>query len=123
MAYKTAYDPLLRMALVPRVLEARGLDVTPAIRAKVAQRGDAETCAVLDIIYHDEVGHVRFGNHWYQHLCRERNLDPQELFRRLLRRYDMFIFRGHVNLEAREQAGFSAFELAMLEHFEASLKV
>ena len=50
-------------------------------------------------------------------------LDPQELFRRLLRRYDMFIFRGHVNLEAREQAGFSAFELAMLEHFEASLKV
>jgi len=123
MAYKTAYDPLLRMALVPRVLEARGLDVTPAIRAKVAQRGDEETCAVLDIIYRDEVGHVRFGNHWYQHLCRERNLDPQELFRRLLRRYDMFIFRGHVNLEAREQAGFSAFELAMLEHFEASLKV
>ena len=123
MAYKTAYDPLLRMALVPRVLEARGLDVTPAIRAKVAQRGDAETCAVLDIIYRDEVGHVRIGNHWYQHLCRERGLDPQELFRRLLRRYDMFIFRGHVNLEAREQAGFSAFELAMLEHFEASLKV
>ncbi len=49
--------------------------------------------------------------------CRERGLDSQELFRRLLRRYDMFIFRGHVNLEAREQAGFSAFELAMLEHF------
>ena len=63
MAYKTAYDPLLRMALVPRVLEARGLDVTPGIRAKVAQRGDVETCDVLDIIYRDEVGHVAIGNH------------------------------------------------------------
>ncbi|WP_416191087.1 ferritin-like domain-containing protein [Neisseria sp. CCUG12390] len=122
MAYKTAYDPLLRMALVPRVLEARGLDVTPSIRAKVEQRGDADTCAVLDIIYRDEVGHVRIGNHWYQHLCRERGLEPIALFRRLLARYDMFIFRGYVNIEARERAGFSAFELAMLEDFEQSLK-
>ncbi|PJO77520.1 DUF455 family protein [Neisseria brasiliensis] len=122
MAYKTAYDPLLRMALVPRVLEARGLDVTPGIRAKVEQRGDAETCAVLDIIYRDEVGHVQFGNHWYQYLCRERGLEPIALFRQLIARYDMFIFRGYVNIEAREKAGFSAFELAMLEDFEKSLK-
>ena len=122
MAYKTAYDPLLRMALVPRVLEARGLDVTPSIRAKVAQRGDTETCAVLDTIYRDEVGHVRIGNHWYQYLCRERGLEPIALFRALLRHYDLFVFRGYVNLEAREQAGFSAFELAMLENFEGSLK-
>lgn len=122
MAYKTAYDPLLRMALVPRVLEARGLDVTPGIRAKVEQRGDAETCAVLDIIYRDEVGHVQFGNHWYQYLCRERGLEPIALFRQLIARYDMFIFRGYVNIEAREKAGFSAFELAMLEDFEQSLK-
>ncbi|MRN37363.1 DUF455 domain-containing protein [Neisseria sp. N95_16] len=122
MAYKTAYDPLLRMALVPRVLEARGLDVTPGIRAKVEQRGDAETCAVLDIIHRDEVGHVQFGNHWYQYLCRERGLEPIALFRQLIARYDMFIFRGYVNIEAREKAGFSAFELAMLEDFEESLK-
>ncbi|MCP1661269.1 ferritin-like domain-containing protein [Neisseria perflava] len=122
MAYKTAYDPLLRMALVPRVLEARGLDVTPGIRAKVAQRGDEETCAVLDIIYRDEVGHVRFGNHWYQYLCRERGLEPVVLFRNLLARYDMFIFRGYVNIEARERAGFSRFELDMLEDFEQSIK-
>ncbi len=122
MAYKTAYDPLLRMALVPRVLEARGLDVTPGIRAKVEQRGDADTCAVLDIIYRDEVGHVRIGNHWYQYLCRARGLEPTSLFRKLLARYDMFIFRGYVNIEAREQAGFSPFELAMLEDFEQSLK-
>ncbi|MDO4640566.1 MAG: ferritin-like domain-containing protein [Neisseria sp.] len=122
MAYKTAFDPLLRMALVPRVLEARGLDVTPAIRAKVAQRNDEETCAVLDIIYRDEVGHVQIGNHWYMWLCRMRGLEPLPLFRRLLSRFDMFIFRGYVNIEARERAGFSRFELDMLEDFEKSLK-
>ncbi|OSI10773.1 ferritin-like domain-containing protein [Neisseria canis] len=122
MAYKTAFDPLLRMALVPRVLEARGLDVTPGIRAKVAQRGDEETCAVLDIIYHDEVGHVQIGNHWYMWLCRQRGLEPVALFRNLLARYDMFIFRGYVNMEARERAGFSRFELEMLEDFESSMK-
>ncbi len=122
MADKTAFDPLLRMALVPRVLEARGLDVTPGIRAKVAQRGDEETCAVLDIIYRDEVGHVRIGNHWYQELCKARALEPVALFRRLIARYDLFIFRGYVNMEARERAGFSRFELEMLEDFEKSLR-
>lgn len=123
MAYKTAFDPLLRMALVPRVLEARGLDVTPGIREKVAQKGDEATCAVLDIIYRDEVGHVKIGNRWYQYLCQQRGLEPVTLFRQLLRQYDMFVFRGYVNLEARERAGFSAFELAMLEDFEQSMKM
>lgn len=118
MAYKTAFDPLLRMALVPRVLEARGLDVTPGMRKKIAQKGDDETCAVLDIIYREEVGHVRAGNYWYQYLCKQRGLEPLTLFRRLLSRYDLFIFRGYVNLQAREQAGFSSFELEMLENFE-----
>lgn len=108
MAYKTAYDPLLRMALVPRVLEARGLDVTPGIRAKVEQRGDSATCGVLDIIYRDEVGHVAIGNRWYQHLCRERGLEPVALFRSLIARYDMFIFRGYVNIEAREKRASAA---------------
>ena len=123
MAYKTAFDPLLRMALVPRVLEARGLDVTPNIRAKVAQQGDDATCEVLDIIYHDEVGHVHIGNYWYQHLCQQRGLEPMALFRRLLSRYDMFIFRGYINIEARERAGFSRFELDMLQDFEQSIKM
>ncbi|PIT28210.1 hypothetical protein BGI37_01090 [Snodgrassella alvi] len=118
MAYKTAFDPLLRMALVPRVLEARGLDVTPGMRTKIAQKGDHATCAVLDIIYRDEVGHVQVGNYWYQYLCQLRGLEPLALFRRLLSRYDLFIFRGYVNIDAREQAGFSRFELEMLENFE-----
>lgn len=119
MADKTAFDPLLRMALVPRVLEARGLDVTPGIRAKAAARGDADTCAVLDIIYRDEVGHVAVGNRWYQCLCDARGLDAVMLFRSLMARYDLFVFRGYVNLEARGRAGFSEFELAMLAQFEA----
>ena len=110
------------MALVPRVLEARGLDVTPAIRAKVEQRGDLATCEVLDTIYRDEVGHVQIGNHWYCYLCEQRGLEPMALFRELLRRYDMFIFRGYVNLEARERAGFSSFEMQMLENFEQSFQ-
>ncbi len=121
MAYQTAFDPLLRMALVPRVLEARGLDVTPAIQAKITQMGDADTVAVLDVVYRDEIGHVAIGNHWYQYLCQQRGLDPVALFRQLIRRYDLFVFRGYVNKEARVEAGFSAFELSLLEDFEQSL--
>ena len=120
MAYKTAYDPLLRMALVPRVLEARGLDVTPAMRAKIEQKGDVETCKVLDIIYRDEVGHVKVGNEWYHHLCQQRSLDALDLFKQLIQRYDLFLFRGHLNIEARERAGFSAFELSLLQHFQTT---
>ena len=120
MAYKTAYDPLLRMALVPRVLEARGLDVTPAMRAKIEQKGDAETCKVLDIIYRDEVGHVKVGNDWYHCLCQQRGLDALSVFKQLIQRYDLFLFRGHLNIEARERAGFSAFELSLLQDFQAA---
>ena len=120
MAYKTAYDPLLRMALVPRVLEARGLDVTPAMRAKIEQKGDAATCAVLDIIYRDEVGHVKVGNDWYHCLCQQRGLDALSVFKQLIQRYDLFLFRGHLNIEARERAGFSAFELSLLQDFQAA---
>lgn len=120
MAYKTAYDPLLRMALVPRVLEARGLDVTPAMRAKIEQKGDVATCQVLDIIYRDEVGHVKVGNDWYHYLCQQRGLDALQVFQDLIRRYDLFLFRGHLNMEARERAGFSAFELALLQDFQAA---
>lgn len=122
MADQTAYDPLLRMALVPRVLEARGLDVTPAIREKVQQKGDSQTVQVLDIIYRDEIGHVRIGNRWYDHLCRQRGLDPIALFRTLLQRHDLFIFRGHINHDGRNQAGFSQFELTLLEQFEHDRK-
>lgn len=118
MADKTAYDPLVRMALVPRVLEARGLDVTPGIQAKLSSIGDAETVAILDMIYEEEKGHVAIGNHWFGYLCQQRCLDPLTVFKALLRCYDVFVFRGYFNVAARTEAGFSAFELSMLQDFQ-----
>lgn len=120
MADKTAFDPLLRMALVPRVLEARGLDVTPGIRGKFAAAGDEAACSALDVIYRDEVGHVRIGNYWFAYLCYERGLAPVTVFQTLLQRYDVYVFRGYVNLEARQEAGFSEDELNALSDFEAA---
>ncbi|MBP6860832.1 MAG: ferritin-like domain-containing protein [Neisseriaceae bacterium] len=118
MADKTAYDPLVRMALVPRVLEARGLDVTPGIQAKLTSIGDAETVAILDMIYAEEKDHVAIGNRWFAHLCQQRGLDPLSVFKGLLKRYDVFVFRGYFNVSARTEAGFSAFELSMLQDFQ-----
>jgi len=69
MAEKTATDVLKRMALVPRVLEARGLDVTPGIIEKLKQAEDTEAVAILEIIYRDEIGHVEIGTRWFRHVC------------------------------------------------------
>ncbi len=118
MAHKTAYDPLVRMALVPRVLEARGLDVTPGIQAKLTSIGDTETVAILDMIYAEEKGHVAIGNRWFTYLCQQRGLDPLRVFKGLLKRYDVFVFRGYFNVDARTEAGFSEFELSMLQDFQ-----
>lgn len=114
MTRKTDHDPLARMALVPRVLEARGLDVTPGIQKRLAAIGDEASVAVLDIILRDEIGHVRIGNHWFCELCRQRGLEPQSTFRRLLDEYAMQLYPGEYNLPAREAAGFFADELAAL---------
>ncbi|MGS0758080.1 ferritin-like domain-containing protein, partial [Roseateles sp. GG27B] len=75
MAERTAGDVLARMALVPRTLEARGLDATPPLQAKLARAGDHRAVEILAIILKDEVGHVLIGNRWYRHLCREQGLD------------------------------------------------
>jgi uncharacterized ferritin-like protein (DUF455 family) len=114
MALRTAHDPLVRMALVPRLLEARGLDVTPGIRARLASVGDREAVRILEIIERDEIGHVAIGNHWYKHLCAERGLDPVTTFRDLLREYDAPAFGAPFHEEARRAAGFSEEELALL---------
>lgn len=111
----TDHDALARMALVPRVLEARGLDATPAIQHKLAGIGDRDSIAVLDIILRDEVGHVAIGNHWFHVLCRERNLDPVATFRQQLAEHDIGLHRGCYNLAARREAGFSEAELAWLQ--------
>lgn len=115
MAMKTAHDPLARMALVPRVLEARGLDATPAIVEKLRSAGDDKAVAILAIIERDEIGHVAIGNRWYLHLCQERGLEPVQTFRRLLKEFDAPPLKPPFNIEARRKSGFAEAELTWLQ--------
>lgn len=110
-AEKTAGDLLARLALVPRTLEARGLDVTPAIRAKLVQAGDEAGAAILDIILRDEIGHVSIGNHWFKWLCQQQQLQPASCYLDLASRYRVPLPRAPFNLEARRAAGFEEQEL------------
>ncbi|MGI4843185.1 MAG: ferritin-like domain-containing protein [Janthinobacterium lividum] len=112
MVEKTRGDVLARMALVPRTLEARGLDAIPPLRAKLAQAGDLEAAAILDVLLVDEVGHVEIGNRWYLHLCALRALEPVSTYAELTVRYKAPVLKGPFNIEARRQAGFSEAELA-----------
>ncbi len=116
MATKTQDDVLARMALVPRILEARGLDVTPAIQQKLRQAGDHSAVAILDVILRDEVGHVAIGNHWFHHLCEQRDLEPVAEMESLMLKYAAPRPRPPFNLEARRRAGFNDAELAALQH-------
>ena len=115
MAQKTAFDPLVRMALVPRVLEARGLDVTPGIVKKLQARGDECAVEALEIIMRDEIGHVAAGSRWFKYLCEKRGLEPESTFRRLLSQYMTGRLKGPFHKEARREGGFSEAELAYLE--------
>ncbi|HSC80502.1 MAG TPA: ferritin-like domain-containing protein [Chitinolyticbacter sp.] len=115
MALKTDHDVMVRMALVPRILEARGLDVTPGIREKLKQSGDLRACEILDVILRDEVGHVRVGNRWYHHCCVLRGLDPVATFVSLLREHEAPRLKGRLNYAARRAAGFSEEELALID--------
>ena len=114
MAEKTKADLLARLALVPRTLEARGLDASPAIRSKLAAVGDHEGAAILDIILRDEIGHVAVGNRWYRHVCHERGLDPIAAYAQLAEQYRAPKLRGPFNREARLAAGFEAAEIDAL---------
>lgn len=114
MADKTSDDVLARMALVPRTLEARGLDASPSMRAKLAQAGDQAAAEILDIILHDEIGHVAIGNRWYNMLCVARGLDPVSTYTALAKQYKAPVLRGPFNLSARRDAGFSEAELHAL---------
>ena len=117
MCEKTAHDGLARMALVPRTLEARGLDATPLIQDKLRKANTADTLqavALLDIILRDEVGHVAIGNHWYHWLCVQRGLDPVTLYGELVRRYEAPRLKPPFNIAARKKAGFTDTELDYL---------
>lgn len=115
MCRRTAHDALARLALVPRLLEARGLDACPALIKKLASVKDARGVEILEIILRDEIGHVLIGNRWYDYLCVARGANPAEQFQLILKEYDVPPPRPPLHWAAREAAGFSAKELRFLE--------
>lgn len=116
MVEKTKGDVLARMALVPRTMEARGLDAVPAMRERFLQAKDFGLVEILDIILHDEITHVAIGNHWFNYVCGERGVDPIQSFSSLCKTYNAPTLRGPFNMEARRMAGFSENELKQLEN-------
>lgn len=115
MARRTAHDIVARLALVPRTLEARGLDATPPLRAKFARAGDARAVEILDVILRDEIGHVAIGNRWYRFACERAGLDPVAIYPELAARHDAPRLRPPFNHEARRAAGFTDAEIAWLD--------
>jgi uncharacterized ferritin-like protein (DUF455 family) len=109
-ACKTADSCLARMALVPRVLEARGLDVTPAMIERLERVGDHATIAILRLILREEVAHVAIGTRWFRHCCMLAGVDPDQTFLTLVRTHSPGAIRRPFNTEARDIAGFTATE-------------
>jgi len=114
MAERTRGDVLARIALVPRTMEARGLDASPPLRNKFLQIGDADAAHILEIILRDEIGHVAIGNHWFNWLCEQRGLEPVASYQVLAGQYHAPAMRKPLNMEARRKAGFTEEELALL---------
>lgn len=111
MALKTDFDVMVRMALVPRVLEARGLDVTPVMIKKLTAVADTRLVEILQKIFDDEIGHVKIGTRWFNTVCRQRGLIPEETFSQLLDTYMQDASFGPFDLDARFKAGFSQREM------------
>jgi len=115
MVERTKDSVIARMALVPRTMEARGLDAVPGIRDRFKQIKDHRAVEILEVILRDEIGHVLIGNHWFNFLCAGENLSPITTYRELARNYHAPTLRGPFNVQARQQAGFSSEELSLLE--------
>ncbi len=119
MTEKTAGNITARMALVPRTLEARGLDATPLMQAKLRKVGSPDamkTVEILEIILRDEVGHVAIGNHWYHWLCARDGLEPVAHFKQLIKQHEAPRLKPPFNDAARRKAGFTDEEMqALLE--------
>ncbi len=114
MTQRTSADAVARMALVPRTLEARGLDATPPLQAKFERAGDLRAVEILSVILRDEIGHVAIGNRWYRWLCEQQGLDAVSHYAVLAERYGAPRLRPPFNLEARRAAGFTNDELTLL---------
>jgi uncharacterized ferritin-like protein (DUF455 family) len=114
MCVKTQHDITARMALVPRTLEARGLDATPLIQARLRKVGTPaalRAVAILDVILRDEIGHVAVGNRWYGWLCVQQGLEPVAHYRLLARTHNAPRLKPPFNHAARRAAGFSEQEM------------
>lgn len=118
-AADTAQDLLARLAVVPLVLEARGLDVTPAMIAKLERAGNETGSAALRIIYEDEITHVAAGKRWFDHFCRQGGLEPAEHWRRLVARHFKGQLKPPFNVTAREAAGMDS---AFYDHPELTCR-
>jgi len=120
IAEQTKHDVLVRMALVPRVFEARGLDVTPDMIKKFHSIGDHKGVEILEIILRDEIGHVATGTRWFNDTCDQRNLAHEKTFIDLVVKY----FKGSIILplqrDIRQKAGFTDTELDLLEHLSST---
>ena len=115
MAERTQEDVLARLALVPRTLEARGLDASPAVRHKLASGGDRRGAEIVDLILREEIGHVAIGNYWYRWLCAQRGVDPVAQYAALAVTYRAPKLKGPFNVQARLAAGFEPEEIAALQ--------
>jgi uncharacterized ferritin-like protein (DUF455 family) len=114
MAERTRGDILARIGLVPRTMEARGLDASPGVKSKLISAGDHVAGRMMDIILKDEIGHVATGNRWYRYICLARGIDPVNTYRELIQQYDAPKLKSPYNLEARRLAGFEEDELNYL---------
>ena len=115
LAEKTKHDVLNRMALVPRIMEARGLDVAPAIRDKLFKLGEAEIVAAMDIIIHDEEGHVEIGNRWFNYVCFDRKLDSEKTFQELVLQFAVKMIKKPFATQTRLKVGFTEKDMVFLE--------
>ncbi|UCB54382.1 MAG: ferritin-like domain-containing protein [Thiotrichales bacterium] len=114
MAVKTDHDVMVRMALVPRVLEARGLDVTPGMIARLETVGEQALVDILKVIHREEIGHVLIGTRWFNYVCQQRALSPRDVFTRLLNEHMKGVIQGPFDEDSRLQAGFTEDEIQQL---------
>ena len=115
-AEQTADDLLARLAIVPRCMEARGLDVTPGMIEKCQTACDQQAVDILSRILRDEVGHVALGSYWFKYVCAEQGVDAEESYKELIIRHLNGKPKGPFNRELRINAGFTETELEWLEN-------
>jgi uncharacterized ferritin-like protein (DUF455 family) len=120
MVENTKHDVLARMALVPRTLEARGLDASPQVRNKLRSAGDKKGADIVTIILNDEIGHVAIGNVWYNWLCEQRGLEPIVTYAELATKHRAPKLIGPFNINARRIAGFSEEEIRILQSINSA---